>query len=53
MRAAAWRGQGVGSARVMRADSLFRCRLTSRRDVKRAPRACRNQDRQLKTGGRA
>ena len=35
------------------ADSLFRCRLTSHGDVKRAQRACRNQNRQLMRGGRA
>ena len=32
---------------------LFRCRLTSRSDVKQAQPACRNQNRQLMRGGRA
>jgi hypothetical protein len=32
---------------------LFRRRLTSRGDVKRAPRAGRSQNRQLMRGGRA
>jgi hypothetical protein len=32
---------------------LFRCRLMSRSDVKRAPRAGRNQNRQRLRGGRA
>ncbi len=31
----------------------FRCRLTSRSDVKAAPAAGRNQNRQLMRGGRA
>jgi hypothetical protein len=53
MRAATWCSQGPTSERGTRADGLFRCRLTSRRDVKRTPCACRNQNRPLMRGGRA
>jgi len=34
-------------------SALFRRRLMSRSDVKRAERACRSQNRQLMRGGRA
>ena len=34
-------------------DALFRRRLMSRSDVKRAQRACRSQNRALMRGGRA
>ena len=40
-------------AAARRAAGLTRCRLTSHGDVKRAQRACRNQNRQLMRGGRA
>jgi len=45
------RGEGAVSAR--RDDWLFRRRLMSRSDVKRAERAGRSQNRQLMRGGRA
>ena len=35
------------------AGGLFRCRLMSRSDVKRAQRVCRRQNRSLMRGGRA
>jgi hypothetical protein len=40
-------------APALRAGARFRCRLTSRSDVKRAQRAGRSQNRALMRGGRA
>ncbi len=42
--------RSVASARSD--GTLFRRRLMSRSDVKRAPRACRSQNRALMRGGR-
>ena len=45
---------GVRSTSAVRSTgALFRRRLTSRSDVKRAQRACRSQNRALMRGGRA
>ncbi len=45
---------GMRSMTTARSASvLFRRRLTSRSDVKRAQRACRSQNRTLMRGGRA
>jgi len=41
------------AASTRSAGGLFRRRLMSRSDVKRAQRACRSQNRQLMRGGRA
>ena len=43
----------AGAARGARADGLFRRRLMSRSDVKRAQRVGHSQNRQLMRGGRA
>ena len=53
MKAVHWRSQGRAEARGTRAACLFRRRLISRSDVKRAQRAGRSQNRQLMRGGRA
>ena len=42
--------RSMASARS--AGALFRCRLTSRSEVKGAQRPCRNQNRALMRGGR-
>jgi hypothetical protein len=47
------RSRGVRAVRGTGTGGLFRCRLMSRSDVKRAQRACRNQNRQLMRGARA
>ena len=47
-------GRRLGAAAgAARASGLFRRRLMSRSDVKRAPRAGRSHNRQLMRGGRA
>ena len=51
MSAMTMRSMGVASVRS--AGVLFRQRLTSRSDVKRAQRACRSQNRMLMREGRA
>jgi len=45
--------RSTGKAPPCHGGGLFRCRLMSRSDVKRAQRAGRNQNRTLMRGGRA
>jgi hypothetical protein len=53
MSAVTVRSRGAARAHGMCGRGLLRRRLLSRSDVKRAPRACRSQNRQLMRGGRA